>query len=249
MSRFATLKSVAVFVLCAVLLQPATCVRVTTPTPISVGVSSYPSSSPAGESDTVWWDAVPGAVSYNLYYTTDGTDPTSNSTYISLSGGTLFVHTGLNPALTYTYSVQAVGRSSAGLLSDPSYGVQPLPMLHATITFNDYANSDVGFMFFQVDGSSYAPIAGTKQTLAATTDDNGNATFNVTVDHENYWGYSTFKDMDYSGTLTAGDTVWGNVTLAGHYGYIYWTSLLTSSKNIAISFDANTTFDSLPHVY
>jgi hypothetical protein len=249
MSRSAILRSLATFVLCASLLPLATCVKVTTPNSTTLGVSAFPSTFAAGESDTVTWDAVPGAVSYNLYYTTDGSDPTSYSPYISVSGGTMYVHTNLDPALTYTYSVQAIGRGKAGELSESSYGVQPLPMIHATITFDNYAYGDVGFSYFQVDGSTYIPITSTKKTYAGTTDAYGSASFDVTVDHDNYWGYSTFKDMDYSGTLTTGDTVWGNVTLAGHYGYIYWASLLTSSKTLTISFGGNTTFDSLPHVY
>jgi hypothetical protein len=212
-----------------------------------LGVSSYPSVAPAGESDTVTWDAVPGATSYILYYTSDGSIPTLSSASITVTGANWYVHKNLDPTLYYTYAVQAVGHGRSGALSVYSWDVQPLPMIHATIDFNDYYNGNVGFMYFHVDGSSYTPISGTRKTVAGYTDYYGSATFDVTVDHDNYWGYSVFKDMDGSGTLNTGDTVWGNNTNPGYYGFSYWSSLITSSKNFTVSFENK--FDSLPHQY
>jgi hypothetical protein len=250
MSRIAILKSAVMFALAAFLLSQVSCVKLNpSNTPQPLGVSTYPTVAAAGESDTVWWDAVAGATSYNLYYTSDGYDPTTSSASIPVSASyTGYVHTGLDPTLIYTYAVQAVGHGRVGDLSEASYGVQPLPMIHATFTFNDYAYDNVGFMYFQVDGN-YKPINSTKKFLAGSTDAYGSALFNATIDHDNNWGYSVFEDMDDNGLLSTGDTIWGNNTNPGFYGYIYWSSLVTSSKTFTISFDANSTFDSLPHVY
>jgi hypothetical protein len=66
-------------------------------------------------------------------------------------------------------------------------------------------------------------------------------------DRDNFWGYSAFKDVDGSGTLTTGDTAWGNNVKTGSCGYFYWSSVFTSSKTLTKSFE--TAFDSLPHVY
>jgi hypothetical protein len=234
-----------------VLLTGFDCTTTNQPTtPSSLVPPSYPSTAAAGESDTVWWDAVQGATSYKLYYTTDGSDPTSSSPSISVGSATVWIHTGLDPTLTYTYAVQAIGGGRVSDLSESSYGVQPLPMIHATITYDNYANADVGFMYFLIGidaNNNYVPTAGTRRTVTGYTDGYGSATFNVTVDHDNLWGYSTFEDMDGNGQLSTGDVVWGNVTATGHYGYFYWTSQLTSSKTFSKSFEA--AFDSLPHVY
>lgn len=251
MSRFTNSYRAAAFVMAAFLLPFVSCIKVNQPsnnTP-TLYPPSYPSTAPAGESDTIRWDAVKGALSYVLYYSTDGSSPTTHSASIQLTGDTVYVHTGLDPALTYTYSVQVMGRGTISDLSESSWGVQPLPMIHATCTFDNYPNSNVGFIFFQVDGSTYVPITSTRRTIPASTDGFGSATFNVTVDHDNYWGYSIFKDMNYDGQLSAGDTVWGNNTSPGRYGYYYWKTQFTSSKTFTISFDSNTVFDSLPHVF
>ncbi len=227
---------------CTVTSQPTT--------PTSLATPSYPYTAAAGESDTVSWDLVQGATSYTLYYTTDESFPTLSSPRISVGAATVFVHKSLDPTLTYTYCVQAAGGGRVSDLSDESYGVQPLPMIHATITFDSYADADVGFMYFLIGidtNGNYVPTAGTRRTVAGFTDGYGSATFNVTVDHDNLWGYSTFEDLDGNGLLSTGDMVWGNDTSAGHYGYFYWTSQFTSSKTFSKSFDE--AFASLPHVY
>jgi hypothetical protein len=214
--------------------------------PSSLQTPSYPSTAAAGEADTVWWNRVPGASVYKLYYTSDGTDPTPSSPNIAVGAETSYVHQYLDPTLTYTYSVQATGGGRASVLSESSWPVQPLPMIHATITFANYTYENVGFMTFKVDGN-YAPISGTFKTVAGTTDAYGDVTFDMTADHDSYWGFSTFKDLDGNGVLSTGDTVWGNVTSAGRYGTFYWKSPFTSSKTISESFE--TAFDSLPHMY
>jgi len=214
--------------------------------PSSLQTPSYPSTAAAGEADTVWWNRVSGASVYKLYYTSDGTDPTPSSPNIAVGAETSYVHRNLDPTLTYTYSVQASGGGRVSDISGSSWGVQPLPMIHATITFTNYTYKNVGFMTFKVD-NNYAPISGTRKTVAGTTDGYGDVTFDMTADHDSLWGYSTFKDIDGNGVLSSGDTVWGNVTSPGYYGYFYWKSTLDSSKTFSKTFE--TAFDSLPHMY
>jgi hypothetical protein len=252
MSRYAIGKSAALFVLAVFLFTMVSCIKITEPannTPQNLATPSYPTIAVAGESDTMRWDAVSGAASYILYYTTDGTYPTTSSASIAVPGGvTYYVHTSLNPTLTYTYALQAVGHGRTSSISTASWGEQPLPMIHATFTFNDYAYGDVGFMYFQVDGS-YVPINSTKKTIAGYADAYGSTTFDVTFDHTNYWGYTVFKDMDANGLLSTGDTVWGDNTSPGYCGFLYWSSVFTSSKTFTTAFDSDSVFLTPPHVY
>jgi hypothetical protein len=45
--------------------------------------------------------------------------------------------------------------------------------------------------------------------LPGTTDGEGNIIFNYDAFRNNWYGFSVLKDMDSSGSLTAGDIVWG----------------------------------------
>lgn len=238
----------AVLALSALFYFQVSCIKLPSTTSTNPGLATpyYPSTAAAGESDTVWWDRIRGATSYQLFYTSDGTIPTLSSAYISAGAETSYVHTGLDPTLTYTYAVRAMASGKSSDLSVESWGVQPLPMIHATINFNDYAYDNMGFIYFQVN-SSYVPITSSFRTVPAMTDAYSSASFNVTLDHDNLWGYSVFKDMDYNGVLSTGDTVWGNDTTPGHYGFVYWLASITTSKTFSKSFD--TTFATHPHVY
>jgi hypothetical protein len=195
---------------------------------------SKPAVTAGSESLVISWDAVDGAASYSLYFTDDTSDPTTSTpSYIDAITDTSYTHQTLDPSKDYKYTVQAVGGTGAksGLspVSDP---VKPNPRLTLNVTFPSFPNGQAAAILLDVP---YDPVGGTPtgspvlmQTLAAQTDGSGIVTFVFDIDHTKYWGYTVFKDNDGSGTITTGDTVWGNGG-AGTYTYKYMTALCTSS--------------------
>lgn len=71
---------------------------------------------------TVSWNAVAGATSYNLYFTSDGSTPTKNST--KLTGVTSpYAHSGRTNEVTYKYVATAVGSTGESAESAVASGV------------------------------------------------------------------------------------------------------------------------------
>lgn len=185
---------------------------------------------PGPESITVSWYAVEGAVSYTIYYTDDGTVPNTDSTKIVDYTGTEYVHADLDPTREYRYAVNTRAERRSSSLSNPTAAVAPNPVFTLTVTFIGYANSPAAAFSLDVDYDAVGDVINgvTKvDELSATTDAQGTATFAFEAQHDKYFGFSVFKDVDSSGTLTTNDIVWG--TGAGAYGYKYWNTLRSAS--------------------
>ena len=80
---------------------------------------------------TLSWPAVPRATSYNVYHTSDGSDPTLSSTKDSVSGSPA-VFTGLINGAVYKFAVSSVGTSESALSSV----VSSSPFIIAPLRFN-----------------------------------------------------------------------------------------------------------------
>ena len=72
------------------------------------------------QQNTVNWQTVSAATSYTLYWTDDGSTPTTSSDNITISGNisTSYVHSGLDSTKTYKYKMVANIGSSASTLSN-----------------------------------------------------------------------------------------------------------------------------------
>lgn len=204
---------------------------------------SAPTVAAGGESLTVSWGAVSGATSYAVYYTSDGSTPVDTSSAQQSITATSYAFTGLDAAKAYKFSIQAIAGSKSSALSAASDGVSPLPMLHMTISFNNYANSPaaVGFFTTSSDGTRSSAIA----YLAGTTSASGGIAFDVPIDRTNCWGYTVFKDTDSSKTVTTGDIVWGD-SPAGYFNYLYYSTAHDQSATFTVDWDTRV---STNHVY
>jgi cyclomaltodextrin glucanotransferase len=69
------------------------------------------------QSVTLDWNDMPGATSYSIYYTDDGTSPTKDSSKES-SADSSFTHSGLTNGLTYKYRITAANAFGESDLSD-----------------------------------------------------------------------------------------------------------------------------------
>ncbi|HOE09732.1 MAG TPA: hypothetical protein PLU33_11235 [Treponemataceae bacterium] len=167
----------------------------------------------------VSWSASEGAVSYNLYYTNNGTAPAKTSTNITLENVTSYSLSNLSgtasSAATYIFAVTAVKDGAESSLSTPSSGVRPIPTLEIqftggtpdspmllivtpvnmdrTVTPPEFDSFDVGVLY-----DDY------------TTDATGAAVLIAPFDRSKSVGFTLVYDEDDSGTLSAGDVVTGS---------------------------------------
>ncbi len=72
------------------------------------------------QQNTVYWQTVSAATGYTLYWTDDGSAPTTSSDNITISNNTStsYVHGGLDSTKTYNYKMVANIGSSASTLSN-----------------------------------------------------------------------------------------------------------------------------------
>jgi formylglycine-generating enzyme required for sulfatase activity len=90
---------------------------------------------PGQGQNTIAWDPVIGATSYRLYWTDDGSTPTTSSTNrITGITAVTYAHTGLNNGTAYTYIVTAVGPTGESGGSVVRVGIPQIPMAPAAPT-------------------------------------------------------------------------------------------------------------------
>ncbi|MDD2541636.1 MAG: fibronectin type III domain-containing protein, partial [Desulfuromonadaceae bacterium] len=81
---------------------------------------------PVAKQQTLSWDPVSGATSYNLYWSTVSGVTPANGTKISGISSTTYTHTGLTAGTTYYYVVTAVNSTSESAASAQASGTTSL---------------------------------------------------------------------------------------------------------------------------
>lgn len=92
--------------------------------------------------NTISWPQISGALSYNLYYTDNGTIPTRSSTKITAASSP-FLHSGLSNGIVYIYVAESETADSTSFLSDPKAGKPNKPSVvvpysPSSIFYEDY---------------------------------------------------------------------------------------------------------------
>lgn len=184
-----------------------------------------------GETLSISWAAVSGAESYTLFYTNDGTTPTTSSSSVNISA-TSYVHSGLVSSRTYKYMVGANAAAFRSSYSTPTAGNLPDPVFTLTSNFGANANAQVLLLALDVP---YDPVtdsvtgSNTLQSIGlGQTDASGNATMKAWFDRSKYLGFTIVVDNDSSGTLTTGDLVPGSGGV-GSYSYMLYKTLRSAS--------------------
>lgn len=194
----------------------------------------------------VSWSASEGAVSYNLYYTNNGTAPAKTSTKITLGNVTSYSLSNLSgtasSAATYIFAVTAVKDGAESSLSTPSSGVRPIPTLEIRFT-GGTPNSPMLLIVTPVnmDRTGTDPVVSFDQGVlydGYTTDANGAEVLIAPFDRSKIVGFTLVYDEDDSGTLSAGDYVTGNGD-PDTWGIRYFSDI------IEYSFYTNQTHDDL----
>lgn len=105
----------------------------------------------------LYWYAY-GAKSYNIFWTDDGSDPTTSSNKIPVQEDS-YTHTNLNPSKTYSYRVQAVNGPFTSDLSEMVSASPELSPLPSPINVNATAGSSsimVSWDAVNVQGVTYS---------------------------------------------------------------------------------------------
>lgn len=115
--------------------------------------------------NTITWSTVSGAVSYNIYWSADGTDPTSSSTKIE--GVTSpYIHTALTNGTLYKYAATSVNAFGESVLSTI---ISATPVAGSVYSFDGTAGTavDVYSSFFtkMLSGSGTANLDGVGHLL------------------------------------------------------------------------------------
>jgi fibronectin type 3 domain-containing protein len=118
-----------------------------------------------GESKlAVSWDAVGMAQNYKLYWTSDGTEPTTGSTLIDNITANSYEHTGLDHTKTYKYAVLAVNQFGSSPLSASAQGQPQAPPLLAPTGLSAwwYAAVNLTWNAYPVAGATITVMRGTQ---------------------------------------------------------------------------------------
>lgn len=177
-----------------------------------------------GESLLLAWDSVPDAEKYTVFYTADGSAPTTASASI-LASSNRATHDALDPAKTYRYAIRAEKTNFESTLSAPTAGNSPLPMMTLKGDFTAVAGKKVLVVTLDVP---YDPIlkkvVGNTEILgiqSTTPAADGSITVRAAFPRDIYLGYAIAIDEDANGVISAGDIVTGTGG-TGSYGYSYW---------------------------
>lgn len=196
-----------------------------------------------GEAMTISWAAVADATGYDLYFTDDGTSPNFNSTAIP-NVTSPYSHLDLDETKTYKYLLRARADGFTSSTSPLSEGYRPLPMMHVTITAAGYANQPLLLVMLDVpyNPDTVALNVGEEinftEIVTGTTDSDGVCVLSGTRSYTTYTGFTIVKDLDNDGSMSTGDTVWGDGG-PGSYGYLFWKSYPENSYTITNNWDTD----------
>jgi len=167
-----------------------------TPEPVPTGVTATPGNGLM----TIAWIAVPGATSYNVYWSaTAGVTPSSGTRITGASNPLLL--TGLSNGTTYYAVVTAVLASGE---SAASFQVSATPTFGGVVAFTDYVGNWAGSWHNNTFGTS-GPA-----TLAVALDPTGTQmTWTIAV-QGNVFGGAAPPPETFTGTVTV-----GGITLSG----------------------------------
>lgn len=189
----------------------------------------------------VSWSASEGAVSYNLYYTNNGTAPAKTSTKITLGNVTSYSLSNLSgtvsSAATYIFAVTAVKDGAESSLSTPSSGVRPIPTFEVQFT-GGTADSPMLLIVTPVNldrtktPPEFESFGDGVLYDGYRTDASGDAVLIAPFDRSKSVGYTLVYDNDDSGTLSDGDVVTGDGA-ADTWGVNYFYSIIEYSFIIA----------------
>ncbi len=187
----------------------------------------------------VSWTASEGAESYNLYYTSDGTNPTLESKKVSPGNVTNYSLSDLTwsaSALTYTFAVTAVGEGGESDLSPISSKVRPIPTIEVRLT-GGTPNKKMLLKVFKIENGGDNDILDDKTYKGFETDASGDVILKAPFDRDYLVGFSLIYDEDNSGDLSTNDIVHGSGENTALYGYTYFTDLKDKSFYIAKASD------------
>ena len=181
-----------------------------------------------GESVTLAWDSVANATGYTVWYTSDGSTPTSASSSKAVAGTTL-TQTGLNAALTYKYAIQPTASGYSSKVGT-SVMVQPLNVMTFTIGQAGANQAVLVRSFYATTSADWTNDTYKTGTVSyGIADASGAITLVLTIDRVNQWGWTVVLDNDNSHTLTTGDTVWGTGA-TGVFTFLYLSAPVTTSQ-------------------
>ena len=102
------------------------------------------------------------------------------------------------------------------------------------VTFAGYPSDDVGYRLLHLaDGDTSSVLERTDGST--TTNGTGFAQIQMLPTRGNWYGISVFKDVDASGTLSTGDTVWG--AGSGSYSYFSYDATKPIGDSVTIAID------------
>lgn len=186
----------------------------------SVSVPAAPAiSATAGAGqDTVSWSAVSGAVSYNLYWTADGSTPTTASVKIT-GASSPYLHTGLTNGTTYKYVATSVNASGESAVSNVATAT-PAATTH-TITLTQPAHGTIA-----VVGGASTVADGGSVTIAYTP----SADYHITAGSANSGSVSGLTGNQFTVS-----NVTANVTIGASVAINTYTITTTAGSNGSIT--------------
>ncbi|MGL1891574.1 MAG: hypothetical protein OCD02_08105 [Spirochaetaceae bacterium] len=203
-----------------------------------------------GECLDLSWSAVANAQSYNIFYTSDGTEPTTSSSFVETTE-TSYTDDSLDETLTYRYMVQATASDYNSSSSDATDGNMPMIMLTVGGDFTGHPNKQLLVVFFEVPYvlASDSIVGDLVESTIFVIPTSSSVSVSVTAafDRTKYFGYTYCVDEDNDGTISTGDIVMGSgANGSSSHTFVYYEVLLTQSYTLTRDFDE---FSGAEHTY
>lgn len=183
-----------------------------------IAAPSAPSVTVGHEEMAVSWNPVENAKEYILFVSEDGSEVSDSSTKVYSGTNTAYTHLNLDSEKEYRYALRYVTAEGTSSISSSTSANIPEPVFHLYVTFDGYANQDVGYQIIHLEENDTSII---KARLVGDGRTDASGFFEVTqeVDRGKWYGFTVFKDTDDSGELSSGDIVWGSGN--GFYSYLH----------------------------